>query len=165
MNDRRADAASAPQPERVQRELLLKLYDSLRGEIAAFLKEIGLLATSAVLASGAAWSWILVHEEAVSGILLFGPFVLAILFGLRAHALEEGIKRASDHLARIEEAFGLDEKLGWDIRWRKELGLTKILADPRKALEFNPLGAWLYIFWISIVVINLMLAGILSVVH
>jgi hypothetical protein len=170
MNDPFVDTASAPPPEGGQRELLLKMYDGLRKEIEAFQKEIGLLATFAVLASGTAWGWIVVHPEVISKILLFVPAVLAFLLGRRAHALREGIRSASGQLARIEKAFGLDEWLGFHIRARDELSLSMLLQprrrrddpySPKPEPEFRHRRLWLYIFWISLVVLNLVLAVML----
>ena len=153
MHDRPVDASAAPRKKRGRRALLFKMYGTLRNEIEAFLKEIGVLITFGLLASGAVWGWILVNQDkVVSKGLLFIPAVLAVLLGLRAHALREGTKRANEHLARIEEEFGIEERLAWHARWEKELPSVGLFS--RSAWERNALGPWLYVFWVSIVLLN-----------
>src|SRR5262249_96479 len=131
-------------------ESILVMYESLRKEVDGFLKEIGTLVTTSILASGAVWGWILVNQDkVVSKSLLFVPSVLVLLAGLRAHALRQGTVRVAEHLARLERALGFDEQLGWHIRWEDELPLSKLLHWRKlwASLRTNPLAPWLYIFW------------------
>ena len=153
------------EPEDSRRQLLLKMYESLRREIDDFLKEIGVLVTSTILASATVWSWILVNRDKVGCGLLFVPAVLAFLTGMRAHALRQGTVRAADHLARLEQAFGVDEWLGWHIRWQTELPVSRLLSwsSLKPSLHANPLAPWLYVFWFSIVLLNLVPAVLLCV--
>ena len=69
---------------------------------------------------------------------------------MRAQALRMAIMRVSGHLARIETAFGIDERLGWDIRQGKLAGSV----FSRAAWRENLLGPWLYVFWLSMVLLN-----------
>jgi hypothetical protein len=136
------------------------MYESLRKEIDEFLKEIGTLATSSILASAAVWGWILVNQDKiVSKFLLFVPAFLVFLAGMRAYALREGTLRANKHLARLERAFGFDERLGWHIDSEKQFTLHS--GNFWSSLGSNPLGPWLYIFWFCISVLNLILAVLL----
>ena len=145
-------------------ESLLMMYDALRKEIEMFLKEIGVLVTSSIMASGAVWGWILVNQDKVSSkVLLFVPVFLVLLAAMRAHALREGTVRAAEHLARLEKALGFDDKLGWHIRWQDELPMSHIFtwSKLRVNLQSNPLAPWLYFFWFSILVLNFLMAALL----
>jgi hypothetical protein len=147
-------------------ESLHMMYGTLRKEIEDFLKEIGILVTSSIMASGAGWGWILVNQEkVVSKGLLFIPGILVFLAAMRAHALREGTVRAADHLARLEHALGFDNTLGWHIRWQNELSVRNIFSWSKLNfnLRSNPLAPWLYLFWFSILVINLLPAVLLCV--
>ena len=109
-------------------EAILMMYESLRKEIDEFLKEIGTLVVTSILASGAVWGWILGNQDkVVSKGLLLVPAVLVLLAGLRAHALREGTVRVAKHLAQLERALGFDEKLGWHIRLENDLPMSKFL--------------------------------------
>jgi hypothetical protein len=145
-------------------ESLLMMYDALRKEIEMFLKEIGVLVTSSIMASGAVWGWILVNQDkVVLKALLFVPAFLVFLAAVRSHALREGTVRAADHLARLERALGFDDKLGWHIRWQDELPIRNIFtwSKLRANLQSNPLAPWLYFFWFCILVLNFLTAVLL----
>jgi hypothetical protein len=118
------------------------------------------------LSSAAVWAWILVNHDKVGCGLLFVPAVLAFLAGMQAHALRQGTVRAANHLARLEQAFGVDERLGWHIRWETELPVSRLLSSwssLKLSLHENPLAPWLYVFWFSIVLLNLVPAVLLCV--
>ncbi len=142
------------------------MYEALRKEIDDFLKEIGTLVTTSILASGAAWGWIFVNQDKIPPAgksLLFVPAVVVFLAGMRAHALREGTVRVAGHLARLERALGFDEQLGWHIRWENELPTSKFLGwrTVLPSLGTNPLAPGLYIFWFIILLLNLIPAILL----
>ena len=62
------------------------------------------------------------------------------------------IHKASDHLALIEKEFQIDETLGWDSYWKKERSRVE------RRLGESALGGWVYMFWIFIVVVNVLAA-------
>jgi hypothetical protein len=146
-----------PHRPRGQEELLLKMYDTLRKEIEGFIKETGVLATFALLATGTVWAWAIDHLGTIQPrLLLFFPAFLALLFWLRAYGVRAMIHKASDHLAKLEMHFGLDAKLGWDSGWHAKRERFGWKSD-RDYL----LGAWHHLFWIFIVAANITIACVL----
>jgi hypothetical protein len=147
-------------------ESLLMMYGSLRKEIEMFLKEIGVLVTSSIMASGAVWGWILVNQDKiVTKGLLFVPAILVFLAAMRAHAFREGSVRAANHLARLERKLGFDDQLGWHICWQNELPVRNLFTWSKliSRLRSNPLAPWLYFFWFSIMALNLLPSVLLCI--
>jgi hypothetical protein len=145
------------------RELVLKIYDSVRQEIQEFIKELGQLVVTAIIASGAVWSWALVSLQQLNNIgkpsaivVLLVPTVLAAFFFLRAIAIRQLINVASDHLAKIEAAFMLDENFGWDSFWRARR------INKQSSRWVGLLDGWLFIYWFFICFANI-IASIISI--
>jgi hypothetical protein len=146
-----------------ERELVLKIYDSVRQEIQEFIKELGQLVVYAVIASGAVWSWVLVSLQELNNvgkpsaiIVLLVPTVLATFFFLRAIAIRQLINVASDHVAKIEAAFRLNKNLGWDSFWHARR------MNKRSSRWVGLLDGWLFIYWFFICFANL-IASVISI--
>lgn len=150
-----------------QRALLLAMYDSLRKEIDDFLKEISVLIWSALMASFAAWAWLLTTNAVVHKNLYYVLPALVAVGGLRAHSLRQGTVRAAQHLGRIERAFGLQRNLGWHLQLQPDLTVTRTFRSFeafKRSVTENPLALWLYFYWLCLFGINFGFAYYLSAI-
>ena len=77
---------------------------------------------------------------------------------MRAHGIRGQIHRASEHLAKLEQAFGVSD-LGWDSFWQsKRQSLVSSFTD-------SPLDYWLYVYWGVLCIINLVIPLALKLVQ
>ncbi|MGE3820217.1 MAG: hypothetical protein AB7I30_12425 [Isosphaeraceae bacterium] len=142
------------------KELLLRQYETLRKEIEGFIKEQSQVSTCGVVVTGLIWAWILTNadlkdllpEHPFLKTLLFVPFLLAALFFYRIVKLEVHIHVCSDHIAKLEAAFGLVgqdwESLAWEVYWKKR----------RMEGGQGDIRDWHRVYWFWLCLVNL-LAG------
>lgn len=149
------------------KELLLRQYDTLRKEIEGFIHEQAQLATYGAIATGIVWSAILTNPELKNLLeghpllktLLFLPPALAMLFFYRVAKLEEHIHVCSDHIAKVEAAFGLTgkdwESLAWEVYWKKR----------RFEGRDGDIRDWHRVYWFCLCLLNLLSAAVVAWVY
>jgi hypothetical protein len=81
-------------------------------------------------------------------VIFWLPLLLTGLLALRVFVNCRSIKTMGDHIARIEQAFGLQKELAWE--WSQQ---------PRK---MRNLDGWELMFWIVVNLLNLVGAIFLS---
>jgi hypothetical protein len=88
-------------------ELLVKEYESLRGEIADSITETRLVERHALFAAAATWVWIL-SQSSVRPWMALGrwlPLTIVAFGALRAAALYAGILQIGEYIRAIEDDF------------------------------------------------------------
>jgi len=149
------------------RAFLLAEHALLRGEIGNLVRQLVQNEATALIASGAIWSWLATHDWKPASIpVLFIPAALSILFWLRWRTLERGISRIAAYLQRVETRLNL-QGMGWETHLTQtRVGLLELLAPPssvegrlaRAHASVNQFDLYHWTFWGALLLGNLMLA-------
>ncbi|MBL3528372.1 MAG: hypothetical protein JMN27_12455 [gamma proteobacterium endosymbiont of Lamellibrachia anaximandri] len=95
----------------------------------------------ALIFSGAVWAWIFSDSsKSPQNLAVWAPFVITVLFSLKAIILHFYAQQIHRYLHRVEEWMELDN-LGWSATQSK-MGFAK----------------WLLVFWFVVAAVNLSLA-------
>ncbi|QDU41123.1 hypothetical protein Mal4_54880 [Maioricimonas rarisocia] len=111
------------------RAFLLAEHAMLRGEIGNLVGQLVQNEATALIASGAIWSWLATHDWQPAYLpVLFLPAALCILFCLRWLTLEGSISGIAAYLRRVEERLQL-QGMGWE---------THVAKTRRGRLDLEP---------------------------
>ena len=127
------------------KEYLIAEHASLRSEIESSTRQIRLLVTFSVMASGLFWSWLSTDGPADSSWLRAIPAAVVTLFWLYNWSLIRDLRRIGDYIAKVELAFNLPPDLGWENSLRA--GRWEGAAD-----------LWEYLWWVCLLAVNVSLA-------
>ena len=96
-------------------EYLEKEVDYLRSTYSEHRKETRALETYALLAVGAVWSWCATNSSySQVPFVLWVPFIIANLFGIRAFGVYMQMRTIQKYLANLEKTEKLPCELGWE---------------------------------------------------
>jgi hypothetical protein len=105
-----AMAGSGIEPD----DYLGKEIDHLRRRFTEIADQVAALERYALLATGAIWSWCVSNADAPgTKLLVWAPFVMTQLFGLRAWGLGRTLRLIRRYLVAVEATVPLPDGLGW----------------------------------------------------
>jgi len=114
---------------------------------------------NALLITGAIWSWLatnlekLPHQGLFEKFVVFIPALIMGFFFYRWWAMNRAVSQIAEYTRMLERKAGVDlEKLGWET-W---------LHERRKLKQAVQLGTTAWIFWISLLLVNALLAFLLD---
>lgn len=113
---------------------MLKEIEYLRNGIDEAIKETRSLERYSLLVTGAIWSWCAAAQGSAGlKIIIWFPFFLTALFGVRAWGIAKEISTIDLYLGRVEGSFNLPAGFGWERRQ----------AENRSPFEVKTV----YVFW------------------
>lgn len=113
-----------------QQAFLVAEFDALRREIELEIKELRELLRYAIVSSGAIWAWLLSQSQSkLSQLGCFLPFALSVLLLGQALLVRKKIFDLGAYVQRIEQAFHLPDRLGWETQMTR--GMIKRDNLPR----------------------------------
>lgn len=98
-----------------QQSFLISEFSALRREIELEIKELRELLRYAILSSGAIWAWLLSRSQPMlSRVGCFLPLALSLLLLGQSLLVRKKVFGLGAYLQRIEQAFKLPDRLGWE---------------------------------------------------
>ncbi len=142
-NDRDLGDASAGQ------EYLLQEAGNLQIEGHLYVEHIERNERNALLASGAIWAWLLTGAEPRAPLIAnWAPVAVTLLLTAKRVSLFRSRKRLSEYLQRTATALGVPDTLGF--------------GQHLKHTSHTPfLGGWTVLYWLALLVTNLVIALLL----
>ncbi|MBL3618304.1 MAG: hypothetical protein JMN26_11280 [gamma proteobacterium endosymbiont of Lamellibrachia anaximandri] len=124
-----------------QEQFLLLEFQELQARYRQLVDDTVWLQRYALIFSGAVWAWIFSDSaKSPQNLAIWAPFVITVLFSLKAVILHLYAQRIHSYLHSVEEWMELDN-LGWSATQSK-MGFAN----------------WLLVFWLVVAVVNLSLA-------
>ncbi|QYZ67019.1 MAG: hypothetical protein OI74_09255 [Gammaproteobacteria bacterium (ex Lamellibrachia satsuma)] len=124
-----------------QEQFLLLEFQELQARYRQLVDDTVWLQRYVLIFSGAVWAWIFSDStKSPQNLAVWAPFVITILFSLKAIILHYYAQRIHRYLHRVEEWMELDD-LGWSTSQSK-MGFAN----------------WLLVFWLVVTIVNLSLA-------
>jgi hypothetical protein len=123
-------------------DFILKEYEALRREMEEAVKETRVLERSAVLATGAIWSWLVGAGKPEYELAKWLPALIVLALGIRALLLTSHIDFLAKYFIEVEKSFLLPSGLGFEQQFKRK-GKAKRLSA--------------YVFWAVLFVVVVVL--------
>ena len=130
------------------KEYLIEECRQLREAILQLAQRLDDAERNALLASGAIWAWLAVHERTIQyELAIWLPSFISTMFALKAIALRFTMYKFSKYIGVIEDTFDMPGNLNWQSKNR-----MIALGWPVR------IGLWPIIYWGALITANICLA-------